>query len=86
MNAILALILLVLCILTLAFALVAICWAASGEADANGDPERDSGASEDEIAELARSWDHGSKQTESRPNLDYARRLNREAMRPTLPR
>lgn len=86
MNAILAILLLGLCIVTLVFSLVAICWVASGESDVNGDPERDSGASGDEIAALSRSWDHGSRETESRPNLDYARRLNREAMRTTLHR
>ena len=69
----------------LAFAMVAICWAASGSPDANGDPERDSGLTDDEIAAQDRAWDRGSAETETRPNLEYARRLNREALRRSLP-
>lgn len=60
------------------FALIA--WMGSGESDVNGDPERDSGRTEDEIAGMSREWDRGSAKTERRPNLDYARRTNRNAM------
>ncbi len=61
--------------------LVAFLRAAAGSPDCNGDPERDSGMSDDEIA---RAWDRGSSQTEYRPNLSYARRLNREHLRRSI--
>lgn len=74
-----------LAFLLFAFAMIAICWAASGESDCNGDPERDSGMTDDEIAEQSRAWDRGSADTEYHPNLEYARRANRDAMRRELP-
>ena len=62
-------------------AMLGVCWAASGSPDVNGDPERDGGGmSDDEIDRLGRSWDRGSTSTESRPNLEYSRRRNRNAM------
>lgn len=64
----------------LLFAMIAICWAASGSPDVNGDPERDSGLTDEEIADRDRAWDRGSASTESRPNLEYTRRINRNAM------
>lgn len=63
---------------------LAIAWIASGESDVNGDPERDSGMDDDEIERRNRAWDRGSAETESRPNLEYARRMNRESMRHIL--
>ena len=72
------------CAASFLFVLVAMCRIASGESDVNGDPERDSGAHGDDISDLPGSWDHGSGDTESRPNLEYARRMNREAMRRNL--
>lgn len=56
-------------------------WIARGEPDSNGDPERDAGYTDREIAERSRTWDRGSAATELRPNLSYARRLNRAALR-----
>lgn len=65
-------------------ALALVGWIASGESDVNGDPERDAGMTPDELDLRWRAWDHGSRRTEARPNLDYARRLNRNAMRSHL--
>ncbi len=67
--------------LAIALFLVLLVWISAGSPDANGDPERDAGWSDREIAERARSWDRGSHATETRPNLEYARRQNREALR-----
>lgn len=63
---------------------IAIAWVAGGESDVNGDPERDSGMSDDEIEARSRAWDRGSAATHAAPNLEYARRLNKEAMRHLL--
>lgn len=59
-----------------------LAYIATGSPDCNGDPERDAGWTDHEIEELSRSWDRGSHETESRPNLEYVRRRNRDAMRP----
>lgn len=61
--AVLAVLSLIIALILIASAMVG--WAASGEPDANGDPERDSGMSEDEIAELNRRWDRGSARSAS---------------------
>jgi hypothetical protein len=65
----------------LVLTVLAIAWVADGESDVNGDPERDAGQTEDEIEARSRAWDRGSDATSSAPNLEYARRLNKEAMR-----
>lgn len=66
-------------------AMLAVCWAASGSPDVNGDPECDGGGmSDDEIDQLGRSWDRGSTSTETRPNLEYSRRRNRNDMARSL--
>jgi len=57
--------------------IVRLGWIASGESDTNGDPERDGVG---DIDDLPREWDRGSGETERRPNLEYARRTNRNAM------
>lgn len=65
--------------------LIALCvfarlgWIAAGESDVNGDPERD-GTEIANLGDRPTDWDHGSRRTERRPNLDYARRTNRNAM------
>lgn len=81
MNTLLLIAILVLSALVLVSAgiLFAICWVASGESDVNGDPEMD-GNPDNEIERLSRDWDRGSWQSEHCPNLEYARRLNREAL------
>lgn len=55
------------------FALIA--WMARGESDVNGDPERDAGFTDEEIAR------HTSAPT---TDLESARRQNREAMAETV--
>lgn len=60
---------------------LSILWVAAGSPDVNGDPERDAGYSEDEISDLSASWDHGSRRTADSPGIEYARRMNREALR-----
>lgn len=64
-----------------AVCMLMLVWVAGGEPDANGDPERDAGFNDDEIAELSQSWDRGSEETVTHPNLAHARRLNRAALR-----
>lgn len=76
---------LILLVLTVAFVLLVIAlalvsWIAAGAPDVNGDPERDAGWTDHEIEEMSRTWDHGSAETERRPNLEYARRRNRDEM------
>ena len=78
MFAILSLLIIAVIVLFVAFAWIA--WIALGCETVNGDPERDAGATDDEIERLSRSWDHGSRQTICRPNLEHARALNRRAM------
>ncbi len=71
-------------VVLLVLTVLAIAWVADGESDVNGDPERDAGMPEDEIEARSRAWDRGSAATSSAPNLEYARRLNKEAMRHLL--
>lgn len=55
-------------------------WIARGESDCNGAPERDAGASDDDIDRASRSWDHGSFRAASVPDLETARQLNQVRM------
>ena len=57
--------------------LAVVAWIALGEPDVNGDPERDSGWTDDDIAAASASWDHGSYRTRCIPDLETARQLNR---------
>ena len=61
-------------------ALLSICWAASGCPDVNGDPERDAGMDDDDLAALSASWDRGSRAASQVPDLETARQLNRLRM------
>jgi hypothetical protein len=62
---------LALMVLLFAIACVATASISTPRVDATNDRE---------IEEQSRAWDHGSRATEHRPNLEYARRLNRQSM------
>lgn len=61
----------IIVLLLLAAWFCSIIWAAD-EPDVNGDPERDAGYTDDEIATMAKAWDGGSARTAEGTSVEDA--------------